>query len=278
MQNLATKPRIYLIIIAIIGALVMGYLVSLHYGSQSGGAFCNLGEGFSCDVVNKSEYSEILGIPLSVLGLLYFLGALGIALWKYDEKTLKVMMFASIAFLGPSLYLTGLEIFIIKSICVFCELSKVLILTIILISIYALRPQKLTQLAIAPAIILALILGGATFIIQSIDTGSNENYDEFAECLYDSGFRMYGSVTCSFCAKQRKLFGDSFEYIKEIECDPRNPNSETERCIVKNISHTPTWIVEDEEGNDITRFEPGVLSLEQLSEASSCPILGAENK
>ena len=95
-------------------------------------------------------------------------------------------------------------------------------------------------------------------------------YDEFAECLYDSGMRMYGSKTCSFCERQRQLFGDSFRFIKEIECDPRNPDSEYERCIEKGISHTPTWILEDKKGNDVHRFDSGVQSLEDLSAVSGC--------
>jgi len=97
-------------------------------------------------------------------------------------------------------------------------------------------------------------------------------YDEFAQCLYSKGMRMYGSVTCSFCARQRTLFGNSFHFVKEIECDPRNSHSEVERCIAKNISHTPTWILEDEIGNDVHRFDPGVISLEKLSEVSECPL------
>ena len=98
-------------------------------------------------------------------------------------------------------------------------------------------------------------------------------YDTFAQCLYDSGMRMYGSQTCSFCERQRQLFGDSSRFIQEIECDPRNPDSEYERCIKKDISRTPTWIFEDEKGEDVYRFESGVQSLEDLSEISKCPLL-----
>jgi len=98
-------------------------------------------------------------------------------------------------------------------------------------------------------------------------------YETFSQCLYDSGMRMYGSATCSACERQRRLFGESFNLIQEIECDPRNPDSEYERCIGKGISHTPTWILEDEEGEDLHRFESGVVSLEALSEVSKCQLL-----
>lgn len=97
-------------------------------------------------------------------------------------------------------------------------------------------------------------------------------YDEFAQCLYSNGMRMYGSVTCSLCARQRALFGNSFDLIKEIECDPRNDDSQTELCIEKNISHTPTWIFEGKDENNVHRFEPGLISLKKLSEVSGCPL------
>lgn len=98
-------------------------------------------------------------------------------------------------------------------------------------------------------------------------------YDTFAECLYESGMRMYGSETCSVCNRQRKLFGNSFHFIQEIECDPRNNAEEAKTCVPKNISHTPTWIHEDTEGNELFRFEPGIVSFEKLSEVSGCPLI-----
>lgn len=122
----------------------------------------------------------------------------------------------------------------------------------------------------------ALILIAVAAFIFSGAKGTREatagEYDTFAQCLYDSGLRMYGSVTCSFCAKQRAIFGSSFNFIREIECDPRNPLPQTERCIAKNITGTPTWIQEDKDGKDVYRFSAGVQSLERLSEVSGCAL------
>ncbi|MDP3725596.1 MAG: hypothetical protein Q8R36_00185 [bacterium] len=124
--------------------------------------------------------------------------------------------------------------------------------------------------------VLMLVAVGSYFFSER---GSEEaiagEYDTFAQCLYDSGMRMYGSVTCKFCAQQREMFGDSFRFVREIECDPRNPLPQTELCVAKKITATPTWIFEDEAGNDVTRFQPGVLSLEKLSEVSGCPLVAS---
>jgi len=66
-------------------------------------------------------------------------------------------------------------------------------------------------------VVVILVIIGWIFLVPSSENGVEEvqagEYDTFAQCLYDSGMRMYGSVTCSFCAKQRTLFGNSFHFI-----------------------------------------------------------------
>jgi len=265
--------KIALLIISFLGMLVMGYLVSLHYSPDDGSTFCDFGEGLSCDIVNKSAYAKIFGIPMSILGFLYFLGIFITILMRMDNKTLRGIAFLSITFLGPSLYLTGIELFVLKNVCIFCELSKVLIFSIIGISFWLLEHNRLKQGAIWFALFLAIIFGFITYTAQSNVVPSGL-YDEFAQCLTDKNMVMYGSITCSFCAKQRAMFGDAFEFATEIECDPRYSDDEEElnRCAAKNIKGTPTWILEDNEGNDVFRFDAGVVTLERLSEVSECPL------
>src|SRR3989344_6216688 len=71
------KKRGLKIIIAcsILAIIIFSYLLYLHY-KPSESKFCNFGEGFNCDIVNKSIYSEIAGIPVSLLGVLTFIGIL----------------------------------------------------------------------------------------------------------------------------------------------------------------------------------------------------------
>ncbi|MBI4135858.1 vitamin K epoxide reductase family protein [Candidatus Uhrbacteria bacterium] len=266
------KPRITLIILAVLGLATMGYLTNLHFAPEAN-AFCNIGEGYSCDIVNKSEYAKILGIPVSILGLLYFVLVLAVGIFKYTPSALKAVAFLTIAFLGPALYLSYIEFFVLKNICILCEGSKILMLGIVVGSWIALRPLKLGTATITGAVILALILAGATWAMQSRG-GPGDKYVGFAQCLTDKGFIMYGSVTCAFCARQRALMGEEvFEkYSIEIECDPRNPGAEVERCIAKNIERTPTWIQEDAQGAELYRFGPGVQSLEKLAEVSDCQL------
>lgn len=248
----------------------MGYLFSLQF-SDEGGSFCNLGEGLSCDIVNKSIYAKVAGIPVSALGFLYFIAVLVVAIWKYNKKMLRNVAFVTIAFLGPSLYLTLIEFTVIKSICVFCETSKILML-IIAITAWKASEKEFRQKNLTAAVVLGIILALMTYGVHS-STGPGDRYNEFAQCLDSKGFKMYGSITCAYCAKQRGDFGDAFKYIEEIECDPRNPGNVTDCGINgKNIAGTPTWIQEDEQGRELYRFDAGVIPFEKLSEVSGCAL------
>lgn len=269
MPKSENKNRIALIILSLLGIAIMGYLFSLQF-STGGGSFCNLGEGLSCDIVNKSNYAKLAGIPVSALGLLYFVAVFFVAVWRYNKKSLWAVVFTTIVFLGPSLYLTIIELTVIKSICVFCEASKLIMLAITLLA-WSVIKKDFKAKNLWTAIILGIVLALMTYWVHASATPTDE-YNEFAQCLDSKGFIMYGSMTCSYCLKQRGLFGDAFQYIKEIECDPRNPNPEVERCVSKNIERTPTWMQEDEQGRELYRFEAGLQPLEKLSEVSGCAL------
>ncbi len=97
-----------------------------------------------------------------------------------------------------------------------------------------------------------------------------EELDTFAKCTKESGLKMYSSFTCSVCARQKALFGSSFKYVEEIECNPRGENPQTELCLEKQIEKTPTWILE-KDGIEVQRAE-GFLDFEALSEISGCSL------
>lgn len=95
------------------------------------------------------------------------------------------------------------------------------------------------------------------------------DYTTFAQCLSDRDITMYGAFWCPHCADQKELFGDSFEYIEYVECDPRGENPQSERCLTQNIESYPTWMHPDGR-----RWE-GTQTMETLSEISGCTLPGA---
>lgn len=254
--------------------VIMGYLVYLHYAPVQG-SFCNLGENFSCEIVNKSVYSAIWGIPMAGLGFAYFLGVFLLSAFWYNARMLRLVGLGTLVLLGPSFYLTVTSIVVLKTSCILCEAAKALMIAVAGLSVWALWPERPRARYVAGAVLVAVLLAGITYSIHArlVPPGT---YTEFAQCLAGKGYIMYGSLGCSFCAKQRAMFGDAFRYVTEIECDPRYPNDEAERCIAKQIEGTPTWIQEDASGATLFRFPTGVQSLENLSSVSSCPLPAAK--
>lgn len=273
-KKLSTVGRVLLILLSITGLATMIYLTSLHF--KDGAAVCDLNAKLSCSVVNSSEYSELFGIPVAMLGIVFFLGMLGATLLRYTRDTLKTMVFASLAFLGPSLYLTALEIFVIDSICLFCELSKVIVVLIIVTALFTLKPMKKDEAKnlITSGVVVGLLLAGGTFMAHRMTSTApaEGEYVAFAENLTEEGWVVYGSATCQFCGRQRAAFGDSFEYIHEIECDPRNEHDQAELCVAKGINHTPTWVLENEAGETIEKLPSGMYPLDELSELTGVEI------
>lgn len=76
--------------------------------------------------------------------------------------------------------------------------------------------------------------------IAGTNTYSNtpSKYDSFAECLANAGATMYGSASCPHCQALKATFGNSFRFVKYVEC----PNN-TQLCIDKGVQYYPTWIM-----------------------------------
>lgn len=67
------------LILAVLGIAVSAYSTMHHMEVKASGqtdAACNINEKFNCDEVALSQYSEIAGVPLGVIGLGYFAGLL----------------------------------------------------------------------------------------------------------------------------------------------------------------------------------------------------------
>ena len=113
-----------------IGFAVAGLLLSLwsyreHFTTSSNAA-CNINAVFNCDLVNKSVYSVIFGVPVAAVGIGGYLALvlLGAAWWKQrDPLLLKVYVLCAVGGLGFALYLTYLEAFVIHAWCLICLAS-----------------------------------------------------------------------------------------------------------------------------------------------------------
>ncbi len=124
------RNRVLYVAIAVLAAAGMAVsAVSLqrHY-AKSATAFCEVGEKFNCDIVNRSEYSSVMGIPVAGIGVAGYgvLLALATAYRSRAETPLRLLV-AALAGLGFALYLTYIEGYVLGTWFILCLSSLGLI-------------------------------------------------------------------------------------------------------------------------------------------------------
>jgi len=121
-------------VLAIAGAAVSSVSLYHHYDT-SPSSFCDFGANFNCDIVNRSIYSVVFGIPVALIGIFGY-GVLLVLATLYRAKTevSRMLLVASLAGLGFALYLTYVEAFVLAVWCILCLSSLALIAAITVLS------------------------------------------------------------------------------------------------------------------------------------------------
>ena len=114
--------RLSAAVVALAGTLVAGYLTRAHYGD--GSLVCPVGGG--CETVQESEYAELAGIPVALLGLVAYSILLALILW---DAPLARLAAAALALTGLlfSGFLLVVQAFVIEAFCVWCLANDVVI-------------------------------------------------------------------------------------------------------------------------------------------------------
>ncbi len=107
-------------ILAVAGVAVSGVSLQRHY-AKSATAFCELGEKFNCDIVNRSEYSSVMGIPVAGVGVVGYGVLLALAtVYRSRMETPMRLLAAALAGLAFALYLTYVEGYVLETWCILC--------------------------------------------------------------------------------------------------------------------------------------------------------------
>ena len=74
-RRLANQLR-YLLLVGLVGWIVSLYTLwhraKVRAGVDLGASFCNINDSINCDAVALSKYSEVMGVSVSTLGLMFF--------------------------------------------------------------------------------------------------------------------------------------------------------------------------------------------------------------
>jgi uncharacterized membrane protein len=130
--------RILFLVVAILslgGMIVSAVSLQRHY-AKSATEFCDFSQKFSCDIVNRSEYSTIQGIPVAGIGVAGYAALFVLAtFWRSRSNTPNRLLGASIAGLAFALYLTYVEAYELMTWCILCLISLALISLISILAV-----------------------------------------------------------------------------------------------------------------------------------------------
>jgi len=121
---------LFIAILSIIGVILSAVSLERHY-AKSETSFCDFSQKFSCDIVNRSEYSEVAGIPVAGIGIAGYIALfLFSTLWQSRSETPTQLLAVAVAGLLFALYLTYVEAYELKAWCILCLASQLVIFLI----------------------------------------------------------------------------------------------------------------------------------------------------
>src|SRR5579863_8729273 len=130
----ARRTFIVIAVLALAGVVVSSVSLYHHYGTSQT-SYCDFGASFNCDIVNRSIYSTVLGVPDALIGILGYGLLLALATFYHTKaETPFMLLVASTAGLGFALYLTYIEKFVLATWCILCLSSLTLIVLITALS------------------------------------------------------------------------------------------------------------------------------------------------
>jgi uncharacterized membrane protein len=139
--------NITILILSIVGIFDTTHLTIKRYTQES--INCSIFEG--CDFVTTSVYSTIFGVPVAVLGIIFYVSIFTLSVLYLRSKNRKFLVsilgLSSVGFL-MSVWFVYAQVFILESICSYCMLSAILSTTIFILSLIVVLKSKDNSLKI----------------------------------------------------------------------------------------------------------------------------------
>ena len=121
-------------VLSVAGMIVSSISLQRHY-AKSATSYCEFGEKFNCDIVNRSEYSSVMGIPVSLIGVAGYGLLLALStFYRSRPETPTRLLMAAAAGLAFALYLTYIEAYVLTTWCILCLTSLALIAAVTMLA------------------------------------------------------------------------------------------------------------------------------------------------
>lgn len=241
------SPEWLVLGLALLGMAITSYL-SLVALLGSAPAFCS--EGSSCDLVQQSRWSSLLGMPIALWGFLLY-ALLAVLAWRMPARLKRWRRLWMLSFIGVciSIYLTVAAAWSLGVFCAWCLLS-LFVICAILLSLLLRRPVSAPGMGWGPWLLSSAGLGLPLVLALHVATADiglrpeNPRLAALATHLDGIGAKYYGAYWCPACQKQARSFGTARHRLPYVECSPAGRGSPMAPvCVNADISSFPTWII-----------------------------------
>ena len=119
----------------------LGMIDALYLSIKHGSTVpCTITHG--CEQVLTSRFAEIYGVPISWVGLAFYLTVFSCAIFEVFDvaRTLRIVFWLGLAGFLISLVLVGLQAFVIHAYCQYCLGSAILVTSIFALSAW--KPRQ----------------------------------------------------------------------------------------------------------------------------------------
>jgi len=126
--------------VSAVGFLDATYLTVQHY--LKGIPPCTIN---GCEVVLTSGYATVYGIPIALAGSAYYLTLLLGGIYFLDSRSVRVFRWfalCTVMGLAVSFVLVGLQLFVIKALCLYCMISAVTSTTLFILGMAVLNSSR----------------------------------------------------------------------------------------------------------------------------------------
>lgn len=136
--------RVAVAVLALSGAGIAAYLAYAHYRGVA--PVCTTG---GCEEVQTSEYAEIVGIPVAVIGLAGYLALFATALLHAPEAAALAVAMA-LGGLGFAAYLLYVQLEILDAVCIWCIASDVVMALVVVATLARVRALGAARSSLGP--------------------------------------------------------------------------------------------------------------------------------
>jgi len=245
----ATEGRrdVLILAMALVGMAITGYLTVVAW-MRTTPALC--AEGSGCDLIQQSQWSSFLGLPIALWGFLVYalLALLALRMPSRLKRWRRLWMVAFVG-LSVSLYLTAVGWFTLEAFCGWC-LASLAMITAIFVTVLLRRPASAPGMPWSQWLLrsagagLVVVLALHLYASDVLSRPEHPRLAALAVHLEESGARYFGASWCPACRDQARLFGAASERLPYVECSPGGRGTAMAQvCVNAGISSYPTWII-----------------------------------